>query len=437
MSRKFVISCESTLRIVAPLLVFGASAAPAVPNAWSLLGDDRGDGRYVREDWDLIAALHDTQGREIVAHCTRMSDEVWDHQITVERWDEATQSWLPLGQAFGGGEDGANAPSLALAGDWLYVAYIQRNSGTGVWGELKVKRYDEPGDLWVEIGQSVLNVDPLENAWAPSLVAVDQAGIDVAVAWEEDGGSAVKAWVKALRDDQWLLLGGGPLNVAPNRDAEDVELAFDGDRIVATWSEEHNDHQAIHVKAVGSDNRWTALGDDLAPGQYGHKPSIAFDGAALHVAYGSYDEALGNARLVLVKRWTDSAWQLLGGPLNEYSSSDDTWASCHRIALRGGRLWVAWCESQGSGKAADLFVKSYSGCEWAIDPGSRARRSLDVDPELDVGQLALAGGLASLLVGFVEEGAIYVERRDPGPPVECIGADRSAPARAVAGGPMW
>ncbi|MAE69712.1 MAG: hypothetical protein CME06_04490 [Gemmatimonadetes bacterium] len=396
------------------------STAAAAPAGWELLGGDRADGDPIDLTSDPISVCHDAQGREIIAHATRKSAAVWDHQIVVERWDDASQTWQVLGQPLGGGEDGAFGPSLAFSSGRLYLSFDQRNGETGVRGEIFVKLYDELDDLWVDAGEKVLNIDPMKGARHSDLVAVDAFGIDVAVAWEElHTGANERAWVKALRGGVWTTLGGGPLNVGSALEIESIDLVFDGSRLVATWEEMSNDHEDVYVKAVGPDNRWVALGGDVAGAMDGNSPSIAFDGEEIHVAYGSLDMMRGAPRLITVKRWTGSRWEQVGSDLNETRDESDSWGSGPYITSRGSRLWVAWNEKIYGQSDKSIFVKSFNGCAWAIDPGSSTTRTLDPFPDLDASQVQLASRGDGLSCAFVEKQGIYVKRRISGRLSDC------------------
>ncbi len=397
-----------------------ASTATAIPAGWELLGTDRAKGDLIDLSHDPISICYDAQGREIIAHSTRKSANPQDYQIVVEAWDELSQTWQTLGQPLGGGEEGAYSPSLALSGGLLYLALDQRNEQTGVRRELFVKHYDEPGDVWIDTGSNPLNINPMKDARHADLIAVDAFGIDVAVAWEErHAGSNERAWAKALRSGEWITLGGGPLNVGSSLEIGSIDLVFDGSRVVATWEEASNDHEDVYAKAVGLDNRWVAFGGDIAGSMDGNSPTVTFDGEDIHVAYGSLRTMFGAPRLITVKRWTGSQWEQVGSALNENPDESDSWGSSPAIVFRGSRLWVAWSEKIYGRSDGSVFVKSFNGCDWAIDPGTPTERMLDVFPDLDASKVQLASQGDALFCAFIEKQGIYVKRRIPGRPSDC------------------
>ncbi|CAM3917132.1 hypothetical protein [Deinococcus frigens] len=227
--------------------------------------------------------------------------------------------------------------------------------------------------------------------------------------WRSDPGAAGGKW-ELLRGG----LPGGVLNYDVPRPASNIDLALDAQGTpVMVWNENYGDNDVVVFRAY-QDGVWTGwhpryLGDDLPYAArtrsvvaQGGEPVIAW-GESLRTPYGSrltvrrWDEAAKTwtrspafneisifsrtpalglnaggqptvawlqgevlASNVLVKRWTGTAWEALGGSLNR---TPDRYLASTRLKLDGqGQPTVAWLEDL-NGKDA-LYASRWDGQTW-------------------------------------------------------------------------
>ncbi|GGL84093.1 hypothetical protein GCM10010840_22360 [Deinococcus aerolatus] len=246
----------------------------------------------------------------------------------------------------------------------------------------------------------------------------------------------VRVWRSA--GGGWELLRGGlpggVLNYDVPRPASNIDLALDaGGTPVMVWNENYGDNDVVVFRAY-QEGRWTDwfaryLGDDLpyaartrSVAARNGEPVLAW-GETLRTPYGSrltvrrwdavtktwtrspaFNEisvfsrtpALGLdaagqptvawlqgevlASNVLVKRWTGTAWEALGGSLNR---TPDRYLASTRLKLdRQGQPTVAWLEDL-SGRDA-LYASRWDGQAWQalggpLSPHSASAPALALD----------------------------------------------------------
>ncbi|THF70930.1 hypothetical protein E7T06_05055 [Deinococcus sp. Arct2-2] len=260
---------------------------------------------------------------------------------------------------------------------------------------------------------------------------------DVLLGWIEKAQEAGQPYgqdvhVARYAQGQWQHLGGA-LNYSRPREATTLDLAIDAQgRPLLAWNE-NLDHVDLHVVRSFQNGTWTdwdarRLGQDLTyaarvrrvassageavmvwgiqnthmPGtllvvqtwdgvtwrrspplnsgrQVALLPAIALNTAGAPVVTWLEGDAATSA--VLVKRWTGTAWQALGGALNR---RPNTYTFAPALRLDGaGRPVVAWLEDQDG--IDTLFVKRWTGVAWQA-----LGDALNVRTESPAGRPALA-----------------------------------------------
>jgi hypothetical protein len=162
----------------------------------------------------------------------------------------------------------------------------------------------------------------------------------------------------------WQLVGGRtPLNIDPERNAWNPEVAADGPQgLIVTWTECSAGLETceVHVKRWDG-TQWSRLGtaltvNDASSGVISSTLAIGADNQPL-VAFN----ALRGAWNTWVQRWDEGTWQDLGASLNR--NVDDTAQEPFVVLESTGNPVVTWREGP-TGEDADVLVKRWSGSTW-------------------------------------------------------------------------
>ncbi|THF85542.1 hypothetical protein E7T09_16455 [Deinococcus sp. KSM4-11] len=268
-----------------------------------------------------------------------------------------------------------------------------------------------------------LSADPVREL---RIVATPSGDLLLATMQDHGGGHSWRGKFKArvlrvyrLSQGQWHALGG-ILNYNQPRPISNLDLATDAQGTpVAVWNENYGDNDVvvfrayqqgawtnwpdrylgvsspaaartravaaragepvlIHGEYRGNPDRqtwltyraWDAAAqtwsrsvpvNDLT--QYSRSPSVALDAQGRPVVAYLQGDVLGSA--VLVKRWTGTAWETLGGPLNR--GGPRYLASPVLTLDPAGRPTVAWIEDLAGMDA--LYVSSWNGQRWTARGG--------------------------------------------------------------------
>ncbi len=257
----------------------------------------------------------------------------------------------------------ASNPSLAFAGDRLYLAWLEPNN-RGV-PQVYVRHWN--GSAWIKDGESQ-NTDVMHRAYD---LTFSSNGDVPYLAWIElDDKKIAQLHLKHLTGNQWII-DGESLNLNASQPAANPSLAFNGSTPILAWSESDS-NRVFHLYAKRQvDGQWHMIGDGPLNVSLLHdaiEPSIAFEETALYAAWMELsDQGFYQIR---VKRWDGSQWEPLGGPLNINPSSH---AMRPSVALRNRIPSVAWIEIDASG-VAQFYVKS-----WDQDRWTSPRESLNAD----------------------------------------------------------
>lgn len=192
---------------------------------------------------DIVTAVSapavDGEARAIVAFAHALGSgmpDVWSVARSVSP-TAAAITLLPDYGGIGGGSWPVRDVVVAVDGlDRPHAAWRELPSGSGSDWNVRVARYDEATDSWTPLG-GILDTVATNPAGEPSL-AIDPLGRPL-VAWHEnDGGNRdvhVRRWEPSV--DGWVALGG-VLDRDPERNAFEPRLALDADGYpVVAWHE--------------------------------------------------------------------------------------------------------------------------------------------------------------------------------------------------------
>lgn len=218
--------------------------------------------------------------------------------LYVKQWDGS--SWKLIGNKLNiSPEKHALTPAIAAGKDGLYLTWSEYDEHdiaqlyAGYWN----------GEKWEYIGKQ-LNLNPEKNAFSPS---ISLAGNNLFVAWMEYNAEGVShVYVKRWNGKEWAQLGES-LNINPSAHAASPSLAVKDDTPYVAWDEtDGNGISAVHVKHYQrSSSSWGYDGTSAAPADNDDNravtaPSIATNNNGVYVAYNELDSS--NIYQLYVKR---------------------------------------------------------------------------------------------------------------------------------------
>lgn len=188
-------------------------------------------------------------------------------------------------------------------------------------------------------------------------MALDSSGNPV-VTWSESDGTSINIYVKRWTGSTWNLVGGSFLDINTSQAAANPSVTLDSSgNPVVTWSESDGASFNIYVKRW-SGNAWNLVGSgflDVNIDKDASKPSLALDKSGNPVVSWSENDA--NLTNIYVKRWSRSAWDLVGSTFLDVNSNKD--ASSPALVLdKNGSPTVVWEESDGS--STNIYAKRYN-----------------------------------------------------------------------------
>lgn len=280
--------------------------------------------------------------------------------IYVKRLNKS--GWVDVGK---GGLSGSSAagsdaftPSLALDGTGNPVVAWQEFDGRS--NNIYVQQWN--GSSWQNVGAIPLDTTLASHAFSPSLSLVNGS---LNVAWQEgSGGLSDSLYVKRY----WLNFGSA-LDTVISQDASRPSLKLQTDDApVVAWQEDVAGNSDVYVKRW-TNNAWQAVGGALdITGSNAYSPSLALQTNDVPVvAWSEGDGCFQCLYGIYVKRWTGTSWTQLGGNLSSVSGFEPS------LASSGNSLAVAWSEQSTSG--TDVYVKQWDGGNWVQVGGA-----LDVTP---------------------------------------------------------
>ncbi len=327
------------------------SAAFTAPE-WPTMGPQPLDvnAAYNAVPWAIST---DASGNTLIA-----LDEYDDKQLTVNRnvyvkkWSGS--AWTQLGGALDVtvGVDASN-PSMVLDGSGNPI--VAWNEGASISAnQLYVKKWN--GSAWTQLG-AALNVNTGFNATSAS-IAIDGSG-NPFVAWSEYDSVTYNTdvYVKKWNGSAWVLVGAGPIDLVTSEDSNAPSLKVDVNGLPVVAFREHDGTSGNVVVVRWSGSAWNLLGGpvDANFGDTAESASLALE------ANGTPVVAWEEASNIRVARWSGSAWTAIGGALDidlpKLASSPDLRLTAANVPV------VTWAENDGI--SLNVWVKVWTGSTWS------------------------------------------------------------------------
>ena len=281
--------------------------------------------------------------------------------LVTTSWNFTVPTWLSIGDPVGNYSAGSASLTLDKLGK-PFVTYIQQVNGVN---NVFVKRWS--GQSWESVGGSINN-DPNKNAYVSLAVVLDKNDLPMVV-WNESVNSIQNLFVKRWNGSSWEFVGGS-LNNNANSYAEFSSIAIDpNNNPVVAWQEgSANIPQQAFVK------RWNGLSWDSIGGSLSVTPGSNYpyiwlaltkigNPIVAWVEGGPFQSSSGVTKLY-VKRWTGSAWELLGNSLNTAANTSAGYPSL--VLDRSDNPFVAWKEENPAalGASTIVVVKHWENSSW-------------------------------------------------------------------------
>jgi hypothetical protein len=284
-------------------------------------------------------------------------------------------------------------PVVALdpGGDRMVVAWHDDQSGRF---EIYLKEHVTLG--WSSLGASadatVGGINANNRSSQGPVVALDPASGAVFVAWVDNESPSARQillrWYNPATET-WEELGGsatlGVLTPAANDNKNPAIALDDNGRPIVAWAGQVSaGTRQIQLKCwTGAD--WVELAgsasvDGVSASTLGaQKPSIAFGGAGLLVAWEDGALGTGNTEIEL-RAWNGTGWIAMAGSYGGPGISGTAEPSDQvSLAQDGdGRPVVAWRE--GSRNAGEIFLRRFDGTTWVEVEGSATGGGISTSP---------------------------------------------------------
>jgi len=286
------------------------------------------------------------------------TDKAFHHPICVSHYNGL--GWVSDGGRLNVGDVmgslGGN-PCLFVHNGTPYAAW-QENDTVGK-DQIYVKHFT--GGVWVQDGGS-LNMDASSAASNPSLAVNTANGIQY-VAWVESSGGFDRIFVKSHEPfESWIQVGSGSLNYSSvGYSAASPSLAIYNGTPYVAFHESAGSYNRVFVKNFTGGN-WVVLGGGLlnvAGFNDAITPSLAIHNGIPYVAWSESDGS--GVKQIYVKHFNGTSWVQDGGSLN-VNRADAAAAPC--LIFDGGIPYVAWRET--SGYTNRVYVKYFNGLNWVL-----------------------------------------------------------------------
>ena len=216
--------------------------------------------------------------------------------------------------------------------------------------------------------------------------SVANVGGDPYVAWDESSAGSYQVFVKRLVGSSWVRVGGS-LNVDSAIDADGPDIASVNGVPFVTWVEHSGSLSLLYVKRF-TGTAWVLVGGgalDAMLSRDGSQPTITSIGGVPYVAWVETQQ--NGSVVVLVKRFVGGSWSLVGPGILNVSARGI--ASSPKLADVSGLPYVTWYEFDG---AYDLVhVRRFDGT--AFVPVGRDPLNLSATENAVVPSIAVVGGV--------------------------------------------
>jgi hypothetical protein len=290
-----------------------------------------------------------TDNRPVVAWSEFMDFSVIPHFTYVKRWDGA--AWVPVGTPFPTGFE--SFPVIALdTANTPYLAWRDYDAAQNLY---RIKIAKLSGTNWVGITGAATPTTVFASANISSFsMALDSTGKpSVAAVTGTNNSLVVRQWNGAA----WVALGSTVASAAS--DVSIAVLLSTGLPVVSYSALVGSDYSVYVKQWNATTNTWQSYGTTVdAAGTNGFTPQIKVGTNA--IPYVVYEEKLGSARSVFVKRWLSGAWRTVDSKVDDdlFTTTSDSYPS---LVLKTNNLpIVSWSEYAGPTNGLNnRYVKQY------------------------------------------------------------------------------
>lgn len=336
-----------------------------VPN-WITVGGDRVS--EVAES-QLVSIAPDSLELDGSGHPVVVVNEIEqiggdEGTLYVKRWTGTR--WERLGEELADG-DGTFVLRSALAIDASGHPVVAWGT-TGV--PVQVARWD--GAMWLPVGSGGLNIDPARTAF-PTSLTLDASGHPVLAIVEARNALRpfqYQLYVKRWTGSSWQLVGGGSVNQDAEHGVLSGSLALDGSgRPVVAWDE--GDEETFEQRSVFV-KRWTGTAWELVGGgdvnalPLAFGPSLVLDGSDRPIL--SFLERAGSADpgLVYVQAFDGTAWQNVASGSNPASDPTKNAYNASLALDSAGRPVLRYTVATTTAGRSDVHFKRLDGRNWHV-----------------------------------------------------------------------
>lgn len=263
-------------------------------------------------------------------------------------------TWRDGDEQLNTGSAAAGAPTIACAGDDVWVVYEDERDGELRNRNIRVNHSSDRGRSWLE--EDVLldgDTDGAAMSLAPTVVA---SGEDVYVAWFDSRDGAYDIFVQASRD------GGESWLDAPTRVDTDEEgaaysaypslVANEDGRVVVAWEDSRDGASDVYANVSTDGGRSFAEADTRldggSDGTNSFLPQLAMAGDRVYAVW--HDERYGTARDILLATSDDGGASWSTEPQRVENDPEGQSDSLNpHIAATGDRVHIVWQDDRSGG----------------------------------------------------------------------------------------
>lgn len=354
------------------------------------------------EDQPVVVFEQTDDGGFTQVHLTRWKGSVPVDERPIGSWARMEGQWFGesgslVGTAISQTVDPSNNPSVAVAGDRIYVAWEQQTSDTNFPTSIYFRALE--GEDWVELSGSArfqgISMNFEYDALFP-VVAVAGDGQPI-VAWQQN--REVGSWIHAVKwnGSAWVGLGTSDMGVpgSANSARPDMEVDQFGNVVIA-WEEATS--SKIRVRRWNG-AVWEGVGD-LGHAPFAQQPDLGIGpGGQIYVAYQQFPDFLSGQQWVQVfvaRSTAENTWIGLQGSYQYPGISASTNATMTPIEPSidindAGVVVVGWQQTTSNNNA--VIVKRADTAGWVgvsgagVYPGVDEVPGFNLEPTLKVDSL--------------------------------------------------
>ncbi|MCD1261193.1 hypothetical protein B5M42_020550 [Paenibacillus athensensis] len=262
----------------------------------------------------------------------------------------------------------ANNPKLIDFNGTLFAVWAESIGSTS---QIRAKKYDS--GTWVTAdNNAAMNKDAAKNAVNPYLFVFNN---ELYASWEEQNAPYWQLRVAKFNGTSWGLIDGNGadgLNTGANTNAKNSRLIAYNNSLYVVWDEAGGSGiNQMRVRKYGGGSSWTfadgGAGLNYNTGKAAQNASVAVYGSKLYLAWCESD---GSATQIRVKAYDGTSWSFVdGNATTGMNINTAKTAGAPSLEVYSGSLYLAWTEANDN-FADQVRVKMYNGTSWtSVDGG--------------------------------------------------------------------